>query len=78
MILDGLAFTSEAQVKEVVIRECPEGDAFEVFLDPMLLWCCNPCYSPVTNWEKIARAMDEDYSATTRKVAVSYYQMHCC
>ncbi len=51
MILDGLSFTSEAQVREVVMKECPKGDAFEVFLDPMLLWCCDPGYSPVTNWE---------------------------
>ena len=52
VILNGLAFTSEAQVKEVVMRECPEGDTFEMFLDPMSLWCCDPGYSPVTNWEK--------------------------
>ncbi len=38
VILDGLAFTAEAQVREVVMRECPKGDAFEVFLDPMSLW----------------------------------------
>jgi hypothetical protein len=52
VILDGLSFTSEAQVKEVVMKECPKVDAFEVFLDPMSLWCCDPGYSPVTNWEK--------------------------
>ncbi len=77
VILDGLAFTSEAQVKKVVMRECPKGDAFEVFLDPMLLWCWDLGYSPVTNWEKTTRAMDEDYSATTRKMVISYYQTHC-
>jgi len=39
-ILDGLGFASEAQVREVVERECPGGDAFEVFLDVVSLWCC--------------------------------------
>jgi hypothetical protein len=37
VILDGLSFMSESQVREVVIKECPVGDAFEVFLDTMLL-----------------------------------------
>ena len=32
VVLDGLVFSSEAQVKEVVMKECPMGDAFEVFL----------------------------------------------
>jgi hypothetical protein len=76
VVLDGLGFASQAHVKEVVMRECPEGGAFEVFLDPMLLWCCNPGYSLVTNWEEMTRAMDEDYSATARKVVASYYQTH--
>ncbi len=77
VILDGLSFTSESQVREVVIKDCPEGGAFEVFLDAMLLWCCNLAYSPVPNWEKTTRAMEEDYSSTARKVVASYYQMHC-
>ena len=50
--MDGLVFSSEAQVKEVVMRECPTGDAFEVFLDVMSLFCCDPSYSPATGWEK--------------------------
>jgi hypothetical protein len=36
-ILDGLGFASEAQVREVVERECLGGDAFEVFLDVVSL-----------------------------------------
>ena len=48
-ILDGLGFASEAQVREVVERECPGGDAFVVFLDIVSLWCCDPGYAPATN-----------------------------
>jgi hypothetical protein len=76
-ILDGLGFASEAQVREVVEMECPGGDAFEVFLDVVFLWCCDPGYAPATNWEKTSRAMEEDYSTTARKVVASYYQTHC-
>jgi hypothetical protein len=76
-ILDGLGFASEAQVREVVEMECPRGDAFEVFLDVVSLWCCDPGYAPATNWEKTTRAMEEDYSTTARKVVASYYQTHC-
>ena len=76
-ILDGLGFTSEAQVREVVEMEFPGGDAFEVFLDVVSLWCCDPGYAPATNWEKTTRAMEEDYSTTARKVVASYYQTYC-
>ncbi len=47
-MLDGLGFSSKAQVKLVVLEECPEGDAFKVFLDLMSLFCWDPVYIPVT------------------------------
>ena len=72
--MDGLVFSSEAQVKEVVMKECPNGDAFKVFLDVMSLFCCDPLYTPATGWKKFTRAMEDDYSPTARKVVLSYYQ----
>jgi hypothetical protein len=42
VVLDSLSFTCKAQVREVVMRECSEGDAFKVFLDVMSLFCCDP------------------------------------
>jgi hypothetical protein len=75
-ILDGLGFTSEAQVREVVERECPGGDAFEVFLDAVSLWRCDPSCALATYWEMTTRAMEMDYSTTARKVVASYYQTH--
>lgn len=76
-MLDGLGFTTEAQVKATVLKECPLGDAFEVFLDVVSIFCCDPTYAPVSGWEKATRSMDEDYSATARKVVSSYHQTHC-
>jgi hypothetical protein len=76
-VLDGLSFTSKAQVREAVLRECPKGDAFEVFLDVMSLFCCDPIYVLVPGWEKKTRAMEEVYSSMARKVVSSYYEPHC-
>jgi len=76
VVLDGLVFSSKAQVKEVVMKEYPMGDAFEVFLDMMSLFCCDPSYSPATGWEKFTCSMEEKYSPTARKVVSSYYQTY--
>ena len=75
--MDGLGFTSKAQVRDFVLQECPEGDECEVFLDVVLLFCCDPVYKPTPRWEKQTRAMDEGYSATTRKIVLLYYEPHC-
>ncbi len=77
VMLDGLGFSSEAHAKDMVLKECPKGDAFEVFWDIMPLFCCNPAYVPATGWEKFTRSMEDDYSPTTCKVVLSYYQTHC-
>jgi hypothetical protein len=75
--LDGLSFTSKAQVREAVLRECPKRDAFEVFLDVMLLFCCDPVYVPVLGWEKKTQAIEEDYSSMAWEDVLSYYEPHC-
>ena len=75
-VLDGLGFTSEAQVRECVLHECPKGGAFKVFLDLVLLFCCNPD-KPVPRWEKQTLTMDKSYSATAHKVVSFYYKTHC-
>ena len=76
-VLDGLAFRSEAQALEAVQREAPDGDAFEVFLDVMSLFCCDQSYEPSTSWAKLTKALENDYSLTARKVVASYYQTYC-
>jgi hypothetical protein len=77
VVLDGLSFTSEAQVRKAVLRECPKGGAFEVFLDVMSLFCCDPVNISAPGWEKKTRAMEDDFSSTAQKVILSYYQPHC-
>ncbi len=77
IVLDGLALSSEPQALEAVLEECPDGGAFEMFLDVMSLFCCNPAYEPAPGWAKFTRAMEDDYSPTARKVVSLYYQTHC-
>ena len=60
-----------------MLLECPLGDAFEVFLDVVLLFYCNPTYAPVAGWEKTTCSIDEDYSTMACKVVSSYHQTHC-
>ena len=76
-VLDGLGFASEAMVRILVMKECPKGDAFEVFLDVTSLFCCDSTYSPVSGWEKSTRGMEDDFSPSARKVVASYAQSHC-
>jgi len=76
-VLDGLGFASEAMVTILVMKECPKGDAFEVFLDVTSLFCCDSTYSPVSGWEKSMRGMEDDFSLSARKVVASYAQSHC-
>jgi len=76
-VLDGLGFASEAMVRILVIKECPKGDAFEVFLDVTSLFCCDSTYSPASGWEKATRSMEDDFSPSARKVVASYAQSHC-
>jgi hypothetical protein len=64
-------------VRILVMKECPKGDAFEVFLDVTSLFCCDSTYSPVSGWEKSTRGMEDDFSPSARKVVASYAQSHC-
>ncbi len=70
-VLDGLAFLSKAQAMEVVLVEAPDGDAFEVFLDVMSLFCCDQNYDPSTGWAKLTKPLENNYSITARKVVAS-------
>ena len=73
-----MTFISKAQILQLVMMECPSGDAFEVFTDVMSLPCFDSSYKPVISWEKTTKFMaaDGQYSATVRKVVVSYNQQH--
>jgi hypothetical protein len=67
-------FTSELQVLQVAMSECPQGDAFGLFVDPILLFCHDAMYSPCSSWQKDMKAMEElgFMSISDRKVVASY------
>ncbi len=52
-------FTSELQMLQVAMLECPRGDAFSLFVDPILLFCHDAMYSPCASWQKDTKAMEE-------------------
>ncbi len=62
---------------EVVLVEAPDGDAFEVFLDVMSLFCCDQNYDPSSGWAKLTKPLESNYSITARKVVALYYQTYC-
>jgi hypothetical protein len=73
-VLGRHTFSLEGNVRYLAMLECPSGDAFVAFVDPMVLFNHDAMYVPVTNWEKMTRAMEESgtLSVTNRKVVASY------
>jgi hypothetical protein len=71
-------FSSEIQVMQIAMKECPQGDAFALFVDPVSIYCHDAMYSPVVGWEKTTKAMEESgvMSVTDRKVVASYNCNH--
>ena len=67
-------FTSELQVLQVAMLECPQGDAFGVFVNPISIFCHDAMYLPCGNWQKNTKAMEESgfMSTTNQKVVASY------
>ena len=45
-------FTPELQVLQVAMLECPQGDAFGVFVNLVSIFCHNAMYLPCRNWQK--------------------------
>ena len=58
----------------MAMGECPQGDAFGVFVDPVFIFCHDAMYSPCGNWQKDTKAMEESgfMSTTDQKVVASY------
>ena len=60
VVLGNMTFTSEAQIMQLVMMECPSGDAFEIFTNVMSLPCFDSSYEPVVGWEKTTKFMTAD------------------
>jgi hypothetical protein len=80
VVLGHLTFTSEFQVMQVAMSECPQGDTFALFVDPVSLFCHDAMYSPGPNWKKDTKAMEESgiMSMTNQKVVTSYNLNNSC
>jgi hypothetical protein len=78
VVLGRYTFTSELQLMELCMKECPAGDAFAAFVDPMTIFCFDPSYTPITGWETLTKAMEKSgsYPVTDRKVVASYNAHH--
>jgi hypothetical protein len=71
-------FTSEIHLLQLCIKECPKGDAFKAFVDPMVEFCFDQSYSPLTGWEMLTKAMEKSgsYPVMDRKVVASHNAHH--
>jgi hypothetical protein len=71
-------FSSKIQVLQIAMKECPQGDVFALFVDPVSIYCHDLMYAPVVGWEKTTKAMEESgvMSVTDRKVLASYNCNH--
>ncbi len=58
----------------MALAECPRGEAFAFFVDPVFIFCHDAQYSPGSNWQKDTKATEESgiMLFTDCKVVASY------
>ena len=78
VILGRFTFTSELHLLALCMKECPNGEAFSAFVDPMVVFCHDAAYTPLTGWEALTKAMEKsgNFPLTDRKVVASYNAHH--
>jgi hypothetical protein len=70
-------FTSELQIMKIFMLECPQGDAFTSFVDPVSIFCHDAMYSPGVNWQKDTKAMEESgIMLTTNQQVIASYNLN--
>ena len=47
VLLGKFTFTSELQLLALCMKECPNGEAFSAFVDPMVTFCHDAAYTPL-------------------------------
>ena len=52
-------FTLELHLSRLCVKECPKGGVFAAFVDPMVIFCFYPSYTPLTGWETLTKAMEK-------------------
>jgi len=78
VVLERFTFTSELQLLALCLKECPNGEAFSAFMDPMVVFCHDAAYTPLTGLETLTKAMEKSgtFPLTGRKVVASYNAHH--
>jgi hypothetical protein len=78
VVLGKYTFTSELQLMELCMKECPNGDAFAAFVNPMIIFCFDPSYIPIVGWKTLTKAMEKSgsYPVMDHKVVVSFNAHH--
>jgi hypothetical protein len=78
VVLGRFIFTSELQLLALCLKECPNGEAFFAFVDPMVVFCHDAAYTPLTGWETLMKAMEKSgtFPLMGCKVATSYNAHH--
>jgi hypothetical protein len=78
VVLGKYTFKSELHLMELCMNECPKGDAFAAFVDPMIIFCFDPSYIPIVGWETLTKAMEklESYPVMDRKVVTLFNAHH--
>ncbi len=77
LMLGKHTFTSEVRLLELCMKECPKGNSFAVVEAPMVVFCFDLSYVPLTGWEMLIKAMEMSGShpIADRKV-VPLYKAH--
>ncbi len=78
VVLGKYTFTLKLQLIELCMKECPKGDAFAAFVNPMIIFCFDPSYIPIAGWETLTKAMEKlgSYPVMDRKVVMSFNAHH--
>ena len=78
VVLGKFTFTSELQLLALCMKECPTGEAFSAFVDPMVVFCHDAAYTPLSGWETLTKAMEKagTFPLTDRKVVASFNAHH--
>ena len=78
VILGRFTFTSELHLLALCMKECPNGEANSAFVDPMVVFCHDAAYTPLTGWEALTKAMEKsgNFPLTDRKVVALYNAHH--
>ena len=72
VVLCRFMFTSKLQLLALCMKECPNGDAFSAFVDPMVIFCHDASYVPLIG----CKAVKDDDAAVPKHLWLIGYVAH--